>query len=215
MLITLTPIMFNFRDVFGIGVYNTEDNYFNFYSDGIAGINLHLHLERETDARYVINTFIESFSTGDVVNYGILSININYLKDNEYVFAESVQFGTPRSSYSMNRIFLNLFKHNNFTCYGMIEMSLETGGIPINDTVNFQLTFIVPLGVEDYTDIDLMIYVLFYLHFVLYIIIPVFLNWIFRPVFGLKLSKEDIERDEKFSNYLQNQSTEKREESKN
>ena len=215
MLIRLTPIMFDFRNVFGIGVYNTEDNYFNLYSDGTAGINLHLHLERVIDERYVINTFIEPISTGNVVNYGLLSITIYYFNDNAPISAESVQFDTPRSTYSVNRFFLNLLKHNNLTCYGTIEISLETGGIPINDTINFQLTFIVPLGIEDYMNLDLVIIVLFFGHFFLYIFIPVTLNWIFKPVLGLKLSEEDIKRDEEFFNYLRNQSIEKRKESKN
>lgn len=215
ILVTLTPIMFDFRRVFGIGVYNTEDNYFNSYSDGTAGINLHLHLERVVDKRYVINTFIECISTGNVVNYGLLSLTIYYFNDNAPAGAESIQFGTPTRDYSVYRFFLNLEKYNNFTCYGTIKISLESGGIPINDTVNFQLTFIVPLGIEDYMNLDLVIYVLFFFHFFLYIIIPVVLIWIFKPVFGLTLSEEDIERDEIFFHYLRNQRTEKREESKN
>jgi len=214
-LIAFTPIVFNFRNVFGIGVYNIEDDYFNSYSDGTAGINLHLHLKRVIDKRYVINTFIEPISTGNVVNYGLLSITIYYFNDNAPVCAKSVQFGTPISNYSVYRFFLNLLKHNNFTCYGTIEISLETGGIPINDTVNFQLTFIVPLGIEDYMNIDLVLYVLFFFHFLFYVIIPVTLIWIFKPVFGLTLSEEDIKRDEKFLKYLQNLVNEKRKESKN
>jgi len=212
-LIAFTPIVFNFRNVFGIGVYNVKDDYFNSYSDGTAGINLHLRFNREYNNRYCINTFIEPISTGDVVNYGILSINILYLNDTKPVYGISVQFGTPRSSYSVNSIFLNLFKNKNFTCYGTIEISLETGGIPINDTINFQLTFTVPLSIKDYWNIDLGIYSLFFFHFFLYIIIPVILIWIFKPVFGLKYSEEDIIKDEKYLKYIQNQANEKRKES--
>lgn len=214
LVISFTPITFNFRNIFGIGVYNTEDDYFNTYSDGTAGINLHLHLQRESEDRYVINTYIEPISTGNVVNYGLLSIIIYYFKDNAPVFAESVQFSTPsdRSVLSLN---LRLSKYDNFTCYGTIEMSLETGGIPINDTINFQLTFIVPLSEEDYMNIDLALYVLLFFQFFLYIIVPVVLIWIFKPIFGLKSSEEDKERDEKFFKYLLNQTNEKIEESKN
>jgi hypothetical protein len=215
MLITLTPIMFDFRRVFGIGYYDTDNNYFNSYSDGTAGINLHLKFERLVDERYVINTFIETISTGDVVNYGLSSIIIYYVNDDAPVNAESSQFGTPRNNYSVYRFFLNLLKDNNFTCYGTIEMSLETGGVPINDTVNFQLTFVIPLGIEDYMNLDLMIYVLFFFHFFLYIIIPVVLIWIFKPAFGLTLSEEDLKRDELFMKYLRNQANEKRKESEN
>ena len=215
MVISFTPIVFNASSIFSIGVYNTEDDYFNSYSDGTAGINIHLHLERVVDKRYSINTFIEPISTGNVVNYGLLSILIYYFNDNTPVFADLVQFGTPRSNSSVYSFFLNLVKHNNLTCYGTIEMSLETGGIPVNDTINFQLTFIVPLGIEDYMNIDLLLYVLVFLSFFLYVIIPVVLIWIFKPIFGLKFSKEDLKRDEKFFEYLRNQTNENKRKLKN
>ena len=215
MLITFTPIMFNIRDFFGIGVYNIEDDYFNSYSGGTAGINLHLNLNREIDNRYTINTFIEPTSTGNVVNYGLLSINIQFLNDNELVFVRSVQFGTPTSNYSVYRFSLDLAKDNNLTCHGSIEMSLESGGIPNNDTINFQLTFIVPLGIGDYMNLDLLIYLIFPTHFLLYIIIPVILIWIFKPILGFRINEDDIKRDEKFLNYLQNQGNKKNKELKN
>ena len=213
-LIIFTPIIFNFRSIFGIGVHNIEDDYFNSYSDGTAGINLHLRFNREFGNRYAINTIIEPISTGDVVNYGIISIDIRYFNDNESVFGTLVQFDPPRSNYSVNEIFLNLFKYSNLTCYGTIEISLETGGTPINDTINFQLTFIVPLGAGDYTNIDLMIYSLMFFHLFLYIIIPVALIWIFRPVLRLTYDEEDEKRDKKFLNYLKDLVSEKRKESK-
>jgi len=214
-LIALTLILYDFREVFAIGVYNKEDDYINSFSDGTAGINLHLHLDRDLDGRYTINTFIESISTGNVVNYGLLSINILYLNNDDIEFERSVQFGAPSSTYPVTSFRLALAKNDNLTCYGTIEMSLETGGVPINDTINFQLTFIVPLGIGDYMNLDLLINLFFPTHFLLYIIIPVILIWIFKPVLGLRYNKEDLKRDEKFWNYLENQGNEERKESKN
>ena len=214
-LVVLFPIIFNFRNIFGIGIYNIEDDYFNSYSDGTAGINLRLHINHEFDDRYSVYTFIEPISTGDVVNYGILSIIIHYFKGNTPVFATSIQFDTPINTYPEHRIGLNLFKNNKFTCYGTIEISLETGGIPINDTINFQLTFIVPISNEDYRNIDLALYVLLFFHFFLFVIIPVVLLWIFKPVLGLTYTEEDKKRDDKFRTYLRILANEKRKESKN
>ncbi|MBY9015443.1 MAG: hypothetical protein KGD68_07105 [Candidatus Lokiarchaeota archaeon] len=215
ILISVTSIAFDFRNVFAIGVYNIEDDYFNSYSDGTAGINLLLSLDRADNDRYTINSFIEPISTGDVVNYGLLSIIILYLSNNELVFDRSVQFGTPRSSYSVDGISLEFFKGDNLTCNGMIEMSLETGGIPKNDSINFQLTFIVPLDTGDYMNYELAIYAFVPLHFLLYIIVPVILFWIFKPLFGIKFSEEDIKRDEKFLNHLDRLVIENSKDSKN
>ena len=215
ILVALLPVIFNFRNIFGLGIYNKEDDYFNSYSDGTAGINLHLQLDHEFDNRYAIYTDIEPISTGDVVNYGILSIIIHYFADSKPAFATSIQFGTPRSNCSVQRIFLKLFKNTNLSCSGTIEISLETGGIPINDTINFQLTFIVPISKEDYRNIDLALYVLLFFHFFLFVIIPVVLLWIFKPVLGLTYTEEDKKRDEKFQMYLRDLVNEKRKKEKN
>lgn len=215
-LIVFTPIVFNLRNILGVGIFNVEDDYFNSYSDGTAGINMHLRFEHEVDTKYFLFTFIEPISTGSVANYGLLSINFYFLKDNEQKYATSIQFDTPQSTFSMNRIYLGkIDKYSNLTCYGMIELSLETGGIPINATINFQLTYIFPMGIEDYYNLDLVIYLLTFLQFFLYVIIPVTLNWIFKPIFGLKYSEDDMKRDERFLKYLHKHLEEKRKETKN
>lgn len=211
-LLIFSYIVLNFKNVFGIGITNVEDDYYNSYSDGTAGINLHIRLDHQYENRYYLYTSIEPISTGNVANYGILSITLYYLNDNAFVYAKSIEFGTPLSSYSMDRIFLNLFKNNNLTCYGMIELSVETGGIPINVTINFQLTYIISVSLENYMDMDLGIYVLFFFQFFLYVIVPVVLNLIFRPVFGLHYSEEEIKRDEKYLQYLHDHLKEKRKE---
>ena len=214
----LTPIVFNFRNIFNIGIFNVEDDYYNTYSDGTAGINLHMHLNHHSDYQYYLYTFIEPISTNEVDNYGLLSITIYYFNNNEQIYTSmtTTLFDTPvNSSYPMGRIFVrSLTKDSNLTCYGVIEFSLETEGSPINDTINFQLTYIFPIGIEFYHNLDLVLYVLFFLQFFLFVIIPVILNWIFKPVFGLNLSEEDTKRDEKFVHFLQNQARIKKEESK-
>jgi len=207
--------MFNFREIFRIGIYDVEDEYISSYADGTAGINLKINFNHGLDERYVINTFVESISTGNVVNYGLLSILIYFLKNNVPVFARFVQFGAPSNIYTLNNIPLELAKHDNFTCYGTIEFSLETGGVPLNDTLNFQLTYLIPLGMADFASYDLLVDFIFPTHFLLYILVPVLLIWIFKPVFGLRFTEEELERDEKFLEYLQKPRRERVKESEN
>lgn len=194
--------MFNFREIFRIGVFNEEDDYSNSYTGGSAGINLNLQIEYTTDSRYLINTFVESISTGSVVNYGLLSILIQFFSDGTPEFARSVQFDPPSSTYPVTQFVIELDKYANLSCSGTIEMSLEAGGVPINDTLNYQLSFIVPLGLGDFSNYDLLVDFLVPSHFLLYIIVPVILIWIFKPIFGLRFTEEDLERDRKFLEYL-------------
>ena len=212
ILVVFNYLAFNFRTIFGFGIYNLEDDYNNSYSDGTAGINLHIRITHIQDNQYYIYTFIEPISTGNVVNYGLLSIEIYYMGDNHYIYTTSVQFDPPSSIFSISRISHALYKNENFSCNGIAEVSYETGGIPKNDTINFQLNFIMPYGLEDYLNLDLALYVLFFLPFFLYVIIPIVLNWIFRPVFGLQYSEEEMKRDEKYLQYLHEHIKQKRKE---
>jgi len=202
LLVVFIYVVFNFRTVFGVGIFNAEDNYINSYSDGTAGVNLHIRLEREREISYYLYTEIDTISTGNVVNYGILSTSIFYLNDNHFVNVRIHEFDVPLRSYAVSRLYVTVDKNNNLTCNGVIELSLKTGGIPINDTVNFQLSYIIPYGLDFYMDLNLALYVLFFLPFILLFIIPIVLNWIFAPVFGLKYSEEDVKRDEKYYQYL-------------
>lgn len=212
ILVVFSYVIFNARTIFSIGIYNLEDDFSKSYSDGTAGINLQIRLNHYQDSRYYINTYINTISTGDVNNYGIKAIDIRYLGDNQNIYIESSQFDPPLNSYTLSRMSHSFSKYENFTSYGTIELSLETGGIPKNETINFQLDQIIPYGLDDYLNIDLMLYVLFFLPFFLYVIIPIVLNLIFKPVFGLHYDEEETKRDEKYLYYLHEHIKQKRRE---
>ena len=213
LTVIFSYVVFNFRSVFGVGIFNAEDDYINSYSDGTAGVNLHMRLEHHEDGKYYLYTFINPISTGNVANYGILSISAVYENNGGIIYVSGpIDFAIPYSSYTMQRLYLSVAKHNNITCHGTIELNVETGGIPINDTINFQLSYILPWGIEDYHNIDLILYTLFFFPFFLPIIFPIVLNWIYRPKFGLNYySEEDEKRDELYLKYLHEHIKEQRE----
>lgn len=211
-LIALAPVMFNFRSIFGIGIYNVEDSFFITYTDGNGGINLHLHLEHEVNDRYAISSWIEPMSTEDVVNYGLNSLNIQYLANNGIKYEDYLIFASPRVGYMYYSFRTDLIKNDNFTCRGTAEVALQAEGFPINETINFQLTFLIPLSRQDLINIDLAIYSLFFLYFFLYVIVPVVLVKIFKPVLGFKYREDDVRKDENFLNFIRGQADKNRKE---
>jgi len=201
-LILFSAVVFNFRNIFGIGVYDIKHDYANTYSDGTAGINLHIHFNHLIEYRYSIYMTVEKISTGNVVNHGFLSVFIVIYKQSENAYSTSIQSDTPINEFSVNKFYLSLKKYYNVTCCGTIMQSLETGGLPINDTINFKLTFIIPLSMREYYNIDLAIYTLFFFQFFLYVIVPVVLVWIFKPLLGYHYNEEEMKRDEQYLKYL-------------
>jgi hypothetical protein len=202
LLAGFSYVIFNARAIFGIGIFNVEDDYVKSYSGGTAGVNLHMLITHYEDNKYYLYTDIDSISTGSVANYGILSIAIHYLNDNSPIYTTTREFDIPLRSYAMNRLYIDIVKYDNITCYGTIELSLEAGGIPVNDTINFQLSYILPMGIEDYHNVELILYVLFFLPFFLPIVVVILLNWIFKPKLGFNYSEEEMKRDEQYLKYL-------------
>lgn len=194
--------MFTFKEVFRIGIYDINENFQNTYSDGTGGFSLYIEISHEVNNRYAIRPEFRSRSTGNVVNYGILSVDFQLLCVNQSTIGESISYSAPSSSYVGYAARMELDKYDNFTCRGTVEVALEADGGPLNDTIDFQVNLIIPMSREDLINIDLGIYSLFFFYFFLYVIIPLILVKVFKPVLGLKYNEDDAQKDEKFLRYI-------------
>ncbi len=211
ILFAIAPIIFNFRGFFQIGIYEREDDFLINYSDGSGGIKANMHLAYEVNGRYTISTSFSAIASGDVENNGIITLNLSYYVDTESHFPNYYEFN-PFVENKTNIINIPLEKDVNFSCIGVVEVQLVSEGIPHNETINFGLSLLIPISRSDFIEIDLGIYVLFFLYFFSYIIIPIILLKVFKPTLGLKIKEEDMKKDDKFLGYIQKQANDKRKE---
>jgi len=211
ILLVIAPIMFNFRGFFQIGMYDIDDDFLINYSDGSGGLNVHMYVDYQVNGRYTINTYFSAIASGDVENNGIITLNMSYYEDTESHFPDYYEF-YPFVENKTNIINIPLEKDVNFSCIGVAEIQLVSEGVPHNETINFGLSLLIPLSRSDFIEIDLAIYVLFFLYFFSYIIIPIILLKVFKPTLGLKIKEEDMKKDDKFLGYIQKQANDKRKE---
>ena len=202
--------MFSFKEFFQIGVFSVEDDFTEQYDDGTAGFNVVLTFHYQDLEFYYIEAEITPISSGDVINYGFLSVHHFFLL-NDFIKKETTVAYDPPGDRFYNHVGLYLYLNDNLEMQGEAEIQCFVNGTTlVNETISFEISFDIPINREDMRNINLMIYVLFFLYFLSIPIIPFILSLIFRPVFGVDFDKDTREKNEKFVNFLSDKAKEKR-----
>jgi len=201
ILILLAPSMFNFNESFQIGRYTEEADFNNSFTDGTAGIRVTLYLQYHDQENYYVRTTVIPISSGEIVNNGLISINLMYYTQGISRLYIDSTWDPPSSDFSHSTR-STLAKGNNITINGIAEVQCVVNEVLVNETISYSLTFIVPLGLKEFADLGLLIYVIFYLYLLLIPLTPFILLQIFKPLFGIKIDEETQKRDEKFLSYL-------------
>ena len=211
ILILLAPSMFNFNEAFQIGRYTEEANFNHSFTGGTAGVRVTFYIEYENNEIYNVRTTINPISSGGIVNYGLISINLWYYIQTVSKLHIDSTWDPPSSDFSHSTRFI-LPKNYNITIKGNAEVQCLVNEVLVNETISYALTFIVPFGLKEFSDFDLVIYIIFYTYLLLIPLTPFILIQIFKPLFGLKIDKETQEKDEKFLSYLGRAGIEKQKE---
>ena len=211
ILILLAPSMFNFNESFQIGRYTEEADFNNSFTDGTAGVRVTLYLEYQNQENYYVRTTVIPISSGEIVNYGLISIKLYYYTQSISRLYIDSTWDPPSSDFSHSTRSI-LDKNYNITIKGIAEVQCVVNEVLVNETISYSLTFIVPFGLKEFADLDLQIYVLFYLYLLLIPLTPFIIVYIFKPLFGIKIDEETQKRDEKFLSYFGRTSKEKQKE---
>ena len=190
-----------FKIVQSIGRYTKEANFNHSFTDGTVGVRVSLYLEYQNQKVYFVRTTYIPISSGGTVNNGLISINLCYYTQSILQLGIDSTWDPPSSDFSHSTRFI-LDKNYNITISGIAKVQCVVNEVLVNETISYTLTFIVPLGLEDFANLDLQIYVIFYLYLSLIPLTPFILVYIFKPLFGIKIDEETQKRDEKFLNYL-------------
>lgn len=201
ILILLAPSMFNFNESFQIGSYTEEADFNNSFTDGTAGVRVTLHLQYQNQEIYDIRTTIIPISSGEIVNNGLISVELYYYTQGISRLYIDSTWDQPSNDFRHSTR-STLAKNHNIKINGNAVVQCVVNEVLVNKTISYTLTFIVPLGLKEFADLALQIYVIFYLYLVLIPFTPFILLQIFKPLFGIKIDEETRKRDEKYLSYL-------------
>ena len=207
--------MFDFRGYFQIGRFTEVDSSNIEYSGGTGGIEATLYLEYIENEYYYIQTTINPTTSGNVVNNGFLALNHSYYTNGRSRRHMFLNWDPPSNNFN-DYIHFFLSKNDVITINGsaLVEFVID-GTTTVNATISYDITFTLPIGVEEYSNIGLVIYALFFGYFISIPLMPFILSQIFKPVFGLNFDKDTREKNKKFTKYISEQAKENQKENAN
>jgi len=201
VLALVTPIVFNFEDYFNVGYYRTDKDYRTDYSDGYGEMNMDIQLEFSRHYRYSYYLSCYFSSGEDVEIVGITHMNYTVSAGGLAVSYRVEDWDPPIAQLTRSSAAL-LKKNEAFIWSGFAEVKFISNGIVQNETIDFNLRITILMGSQDYSNLDLVAYLIFFSWFFAFLVVPLTLNFIIKPQFGLRLDDETEKKHKKYFDYF-------------
>ncbi|MHA1460241.1 MAG: hypothetical protein ACTSO8_02070 [Promethearchaeota archaeon] len=195
------PIVFNFEETFEVGYYRTDSDYRTTYSDGYGEFNMDMQLQRYRDDRYSYRISGHFSSGNDVEIIGLKHINFTVSAAGSILISPTIDWDPPTEQFTGGST-IEMQKDERLTWSGSAEVQFISNSIVQNETVDFILRLTVTMGFEDYYNVILISYVVFFFWFMAFPLIPIILKAIFQPQFSAPLDEESIERHKEYLDYF-------------
>jgi len=209
VLALATPIVFNFEEFFSVGYYRTDEDYRIEYSDGYGEVNMDLQLELSRQYSYSFYISCYFSSSEDVEIVGMTHLNYTVSAGGSVVLFRVEDWDPPTEQFT--RASRALLKHNEAIIWsGSAEVQFISNSSVQNETVNFNLRITIPLSYQDYSDLDLISYVISFSWFFAFLVVPLLLKFIIKP--GHRLDPETEKKHKKYFDYFKKSQEEEEEE---
>ena len=201
VLALVTPIVFNFEEYFSVGYFRTDKDYRTDYSDGYGEVHMDLQLELSRGDRYSYYLSCYFSSGEDVEIVGMTHLNYNVSAKGSIVSFRLIDYDPPIEQYTLESgVFLK--KNEVIIWSGSAEVKFISNSLVQNETIDFDLRVTILMGSQDYYNLDLISYVVFFIWFFAFLVVPLTLHFIIKPQFGISLDDETKKRHKKYFDYF-------------
>lgn len=207
VLVLATPLIFNFEETLGIGYYSVEKDYRINYGSGYGELNMELKLDKTIPNWYTYYLSCHLSSSDNIEIIGISLFNTSTSVAGSLKFANTFNWEPLRASYSYSgSAKLNQYEGITWTGDAMVHFIVDD--IVQNETISYNLSFVIPMSTLDFYHMDLLSYVLLFFWIISFILIPLILKAIIQPQFGLHLDEEMKEKRRNYFDFLKEEKTE-------
>ena len=137
-------LVFNYKQVLGIGYYHNEKDFTTTYSGGNGGLNLKIHALhiKENDHNYGVE--ITAFSTPDshLVGISYLDYEISTTVTKKIL---TMNYSIPIPTYSFSDPLTLLSKNDNLTCKGFADIIFKVDDVNETHRISFDIGIIIEL----------------------------------------------------------------------
>ena len=200
-LALVTPMVFNFEEYFGVGYYSADNDYRTTYSDGYGEVNVGLQAELSGRDTYSYYISCQLSSSGNVEIVGMTHFNYTVNAAGGIASYRIYDWDPPMEQYTRgSRVFL---KYNEYLIWsGSTEVKFISNSIVQNETIDFSVAILIYLNNQDYSNMDLVSYVVFFSWFFGFLVLPLTLKYIIQPQFGVSMDDETRKKQKKYFDFF-------------
>ncbi len=149
--IVLLPVFNNFREVIGIGHYNTNRNFNHSFIEGTGDLNVEFDLILASNYKYTANLDFNVISTGSVQIIGITRIDYVIYRFflSQPLTTRHYDYDPPIISLHKNHVNLILERDNEIYLSGEAFVKFLVGGVEQEVPIEFELMILITLSSGD------------------------------------------------------------------
>ena len=154
---------------------------------------------------YYLACYLSSGESVEVVGISHLNYSVTVLGN--LISFRVLDYDPPIAQYTRSSGTV-LQKTNNIAWSGSIDVKFNSMGIVQNETIEFILGITMVVSAQDYSNLDLISYVVFFSWIFAFLVIPLILKFIIQPLFGISSDAETRKKQKNYFDYLEKKSQE-------
>jgi hypothetical protein len=205
ILLLISPVASNLVEALSFRHGDSTMNYRTDYSDGYGELILKFEINSQSqeEERYYWKISCNFRSGGAVEIVGISELNFTIDVDGLTIFSNSINWTPPNEQYSLNPVTLiRLTKNNIISWTGNIEVQYISNSILQTVSREFTLRITVPMGSEDYFNLQIISNFVFFLWLLGFPGSPIILKFLIKPGFSVPLDDDRGEKEGKYFEFF-------------
>ena len=201
LLAIAAPAVFKFDEVFGIGHFRITKDYNANYGDGYGELSVDMRLNNYLPDRYYYSLTAHLSTGGDVEIVGITFFNYTVSAKGSQIYSDTHSWNPPREQFAYDSSAI-IYKDERITWSGSAEVHFISNSIVQNETFDFSLGITIPISTQDLYNLGLVEYVILFLWFMAFPVVPIILSYIIQPQFGVPLDDDTKKKQKKYYDFF-------------
>ncbi|MFX0010624.1 MAG: hypothetical protein ACFE9R_09935 [Candidatus Hermodarchaeota archaeon] len=203
ILILISPVASNLVGALSFRYAETTENYRTDYSDGYGNVIVKCEIDSYREERYywAISCYFQSGGAVEIV--GIKQLNYSVDIGGSEIYLASHDWAPPLEQFTFQPVtLLRLTKNDIISWTGIIEVQYVSNSILQTETHEFVLRIVVPMGSQDYFNLQIISNFVFFLWLLSFPGTPIILNFIIKPGFSVPLDDVHEEKERKYFEFF-------------
>ncbi len=141
-------LIFNFRQIIGIGYYDNEKDFTTSYNGGYGGLNVKIYAHNIQNYDYNYGIEITAFSTPDSYLMGITNLDYRIRTTSVTKQMLTFNYSIPIITYSIGYtppLRTRLYQYDNLTCKGFVDIIFKINDTPETHRISFDIGLIIEI----------------------------------------------------------------------